>query len=154
VAEESHGGSRRPHMYRHPDEECDRILGDYSVEDKLEDVSRGVRVAGVDSVKAGRRGAIMTNREVLLRLSVNKHDHLAVTSLHDNNAEIIRTTVVRYFGTGTVADKVKFALMRRMADHARLYQDPEDPDAWLARCVDTQCDRLRNEAIRDEADKN
>jgi hypothetical protein len=44
--------------------------------------------------------------------------------------------------------------MRRMADHARLYQDPEDPDAWLARCVDTQCDRLRNEAIRDEADKN
>jgi len=96
----------------------------------------------------------MTNREVLLRLSVNKHDHLAVTSLHDNNAEIIRTAVIRYFGTGTVADKIKFALMRRMADHARLYQDPEDPDAWLARCVDTQCDRLRNEAIRDEADKN
>jgi len=96
----------------------------------------------------------MTNREVLLRLSVNKHDHLAVTSLHDNNADIIRATVMRYFGTGMVADKVKFALMRRMADHARLYQDPEDPDAWLARCVDTQCDRLRNEAIRDEADGN
>jgi hypothetical protein len=96
----------------------------------------------------------MTNREVLLRLSVNKHDHLAVTSLHDNNAEIIRTTVIRYFGTGTVADKVKRALMQRMADHARLYQDPEDPDAWLARCVNTECDRLRNEAIRDEADGN
>jgi len=96
----------------------------------------------------------MTNREVLLRLSVNKHDRLAVTSLHDNNAGIIRTTVMRYFGTGAVPDKIERALMQRMADHARLYQDPEDPDAWLARCVDTQCDRLRNEAIRDEADKN
>jgi hypothetical protein len=32
--------------------------------------------------------------------------------------------------------------------------DPEDPDAWLARCVNTECDRLRNEAIRDEADGN
>ena len=96
----------------------------------------------------------MTNREVLLRLSVNKHDHLAVTSLHDNNADIIRATVMRYFGTGAVPDKIERALMQRMADHARLYQDPEDPDAWLARCVDTLCDRLRNEAIRDEADRN
>jgi predicted RNA polymerase sigma factor len=96
----------------------------------------------------------MTNHEVLLRLSVDKHDHLAVMSLHDNNAEIIRTTLIRYFGTSTIADNVECALMQRMADHARSYQDPEDPDAWLARCVNTECDRLRNEAIRDEADRD
>ena len=94
----------------------------------------------------------MTNHEVLLRLSVDKHDHLAVMSLHDNNAEIIRTTLIRYFGKATVRNNVECALMQRMADHARLYEDPEDPDAWLARCVNTECDRLRNEAIRDEAD--
>jgi hypothetical protein len=44
----------------------------------------------------------MTNREALMRLSVDKNDHIAVTLLHDNNAHIIRTTVVRYFGTGTI----------------------------------------------------
>jgi hypothetical protein len=96
----------------------------------------------------------MTNHEVLLRLSVNKHDHSAVTSLHDNNAEIIRKTVIRYFGTGTVADNAECALMHRMADHARLYERSEDPDAWLARCAHTECDRLRNEAIRDKADRD
>jgi hypothetical protein len=96
----------------------------------------------------------MTNREAIQRLSVNKHDHLAVMSLHDNNAEIIRTTVGRYFGTGTTAEKAESALMQRMADHARLYEHSEDPDAWLARCANTECDRLRNEAIRDKADED
>jgi hypothetical protein len=96
----------------------------------------------------------MTNHEVLLRLSVNKHDNGAVTSLHDNNAEIIRTTVIRYFGTGTRADNVECALMQRMAEQARSYERSEDPDVWLARCANTECDRLRNEAIRDKADKD
>ena len=131
MAEESDGGRRRSHMYRQPDEECDRVLGDYSVEDKLKDVSRGICVASVDSVKAGCFG-VMTNHEALLRLSVDKNDHLAVTSLHENNAEIIRTTVMRYFGSGTAAENVEFELMKRMADHARLYEDSEDLDVWLA----------------------
>jgi len=91
----------------------------------------------------------MTNHEVLLRLSVNQHDYIAVASLRHNNAEIIRTTVIRYFGTGTVPDNVEGTLMQRMAGHARSYERSEDPDAWLARCANTECDRLRNEAIRD-----
>src|SRR5580692_4599453 len=103
-------------------EERDGVLGDHSMEDKLEDVSRCIRVARVDSVKAGYVG-IMTNHEVLLKLSVDKNDHLAVTSLLENNAEIIRMTVVRYFGTGTFAEGMEFALLERMADHARLYED-------------------------------
>jgi hypothetical protein len=107
----------------------------------------------VDYVKATRSGAIVTNHEVLLRLSVNQHDLMAVASLHDNNAKIIRTTVIRYFGTGTVPDNVEGALMQRMADHARLYERSEDPDAWLARCANTECDRMRNEAIRDKANR-
>jgi len=41
-----------------------------------------------------------------------------------------------------------------MADHARSYERSEDPDAWLARCANTECDRLRNEAIRDKANKD
>jgi hypothetical protein len=96
----------------------------------------------------------MTNHEALLRLSVDKNDRLAVTSLHENNAEIIRTTVKRYFGSGTAAEDVEFALMKRMAEHARLYEDSEDLDVWLARCANTECDRLRNEAIRDKANRD
>ena len=96
----------------------------------------------------------MTNHEVLLRLSVNQHDHMAVESLYDNNSIIIRTTVIRYFGTGTVPDNLEGTLMQRMADRARLYERSEDPDAWLARCANTECDRLRNEAIRDKANRD
>jgi hypothetical protein len=95
----------------------------------------------------------MTNHEALLRLSINKNDHLAVTSLHDNNAETIRIAIMRYFGAGTVAENVEAALMRRVADHARLYEGSENADAWLTRCANTECDRLRNERIRDKADR-
>ena len=96
----------------------------------------------------------MTNREAIQRLSVNKYDRLAVRSLHENNAGIIRAAIGRYFGAGPVADKAESALMQRVADHARLYEHPEDPDAWLARCANTECDRLRNEAIWQKADKD
>lgn len=96
----------------------------------------------------------MTNHEALSRLSVDKNDHLAVTSLHENNAEIIRTTVRRYFGSGMAAENVEFELMKRMAAHARLYENSEDLDVWLARCANTKCDRLRNEAIRDKANRD
>jgi len=93
----------------------------------------------------------MTNHEALLRLAVNKNDHLAVTSLRENNTEIIHTTVIRYFGTGAIAENLEIALMKRLADHARLYEGSEDPDVWLAHCADSECDRLRNEAIREKA---
>jgi hypothetical protein len=96
----------------------------------------------------------MTNREAIQRLAVNKHDPVAVISLHDNNAAIIRAAIARYFGAGPVADKAERALMKRMAAHARLYEHPEDLDAWLTRCANTECDRLRNEAIWEKADKD
>ena len=44
--------------------------------------------------------------------------------------------------------------MQRLADHARLYEDSEDPEAWLARCTNTECDRLRNEAVHDKANRD
>ena len=93
----------------------------------------------------------MTNREAILRLSVNTGDGLAITSLHDNNTDVIRGAVTRYFGVGAVADKAERLLMQRMATHARSYEHQENPDEWLARCVNVECDRLRNEAIHDKA---
>jgi hypothetical protein len=52
---------------------------------------------------------------------------------------------------GPVADKAERVLMQRMADQARSYELQENPDHWLARCVNTECDRLRNEGIHDKA---
>ncbi len=95
----------------------------------------------------------MTNREAILRLSVNTGDGLAISSLHDNNTTIIRSVVRRYFGAGTVADKAEGLLMRRMADDARSYDRRENADEWLARSANVQCDRLRNEAIHDKANR-
>jgi hypothetical protein len=96
----------------------------------------------------------MTNREAIERLSVNKDDYIAVTSLHDNNVAIIRTVITRYFGTGPTAVKAESALMERMADSARSYEPQESPVKWLTRCADTECDRLRNEAIYEKANRD
>jgi ribosomal protein S13 len=96
----------------------------------------------------------MTNREAIERLSVNKDDHIAVTSLHDNNVAIIRTVITRYFGAGPTADKAESALMERVADSARSYEPQESPIKWLTRCADTECDRLRNEAIYEKANRD
>ncbi len=96
----------------------------------------------------------MTNREAILRLSVNTGDGLAMTSLRDNNAKAIRAAVTRYFGAGPVADKAERVLMQRMGDHARSYEQQENAEDWLARCVNTECDRLRNEGIHDKANRD
>ena len=96
----------------------------------------------------------MTNREAILRLSVNTGDGLAITSPRDNNAKAIRAAVTRYFGAGPVADKAERVLMQRMADHARSYEQQENAEDWLARCVNTECDRLRNEGIHDKANRD
>jgi hypothetical protein len=96
----------------------------------------------------------MTNREAILRLSVNTGDGLAMTSLHDNNTKAIRAAVTRYFGVGPRADKAESVIMQRMADHARSYEQQENPEEWLAKCVNTECDRLRNEGIHDKANRD
>jgi hypothetical protein len=96
----------------------------------------------------------MTNLEAILRLSVNRGDGLAMTSLRDNNAQAIRAAVTRYFGVGPRADKAESVIMQRMADHARSYERQENAEEWLAKCVNTECDRLRNEGIHDKANRD
>jgi hypothetical protein len=93
----------------------------------------------------------MTNREAIERLSANTGDGTAMTSLRVNNAEVIRAVITRYFGAGPVADKAEGVLVQRMADRARSYDHQENPEEWIAKCANTECDRLRNEAIHDKA---
>lgn len=93
----------------------------------------------------------MTNREAILRLSVNTGDVSAMTSLHDNNSELICVAVTRYFGSGPVASRAESVLMQRIADRARSYDHQENPDKWFARYANIECDRLRNEGIHDKA---
>jgi hypothetical protein len=96
----------------------------------------------------------MTNREAILRLSVNTGDALAITSLRTNNADVIRGAITRYFGSGPVANKAECLLMERMASHARTYEHLENPDEWFAKFANQECDRLRNEAIHDKANSD
>jgi hypothetical protein len=93
----------------------------------------------------------MTNREAILRLSIDTGDAVAITSLHKNNAEVIRGAITRYFGVGPAADEAERLLMERMASNARSYEHLENPDEWFARCANRECDRLRNEAIHNKA---
>ena len=96
----------------------------------------------------------MTNREAILRLSVDTGDALAITSLRTNNADVIRGAITRYFGAGPVANKAECLLMERMASQARFYEHLENPDEWFAKFANQECDRLRNEAIHDKANSD
>lgn len=93
----------------------------------------------------------MTNREAILRLSRDSGDGPAMTSLRDNNVEILHATITRYFGAGPVAEKAEGALVVRVASRARSYEHQENPDEWLLNCANIECDRMRNEAIHDKA---
>ena len=96
----------------------------------------------------------MTTLEAILRLSVDAGDSSAMSSLRDNNAAFIRAAVTRYFGSGPLADQAERSLMLRMADRARSYDHQENLDQWFARCANIECDRLRNEAIHDQANSD
>jgi hypothetical protein len=96
----------------------------------------------------------MTNREAILRLSANTGDAPAMTWLRENNSKVIRGVITRYFGAGPAADKAEGVLMQRMADSARSYEAQENADEWLARCANTECNRLRNEAIHERANRD
>jgi len=96
----------------------------------------------------------MTNREAILRLSVNTGDAVAIASLRGNNADVIRGAITRYFGVGPVAEKAEGLLMQRMANHARSFEPRENPDEWFASCPNKECDRLRNEVIHDKANSD
>ena len=76
-----------------------------------------------------------------------------MTSLCKNNAELIRASVVRYFAAGPVSEKVQPAVLQRVAELARSYHSELDPDQWIAKSVNSECDRLRNEGIQERANK-
>lgn len=95
----------------------------------------------------------MTNRDALLRLSANKNDAPAMTALCQNNAELVRSSIARFFESGAVSENARSVVMQRVADHARSYHTEQEPDQWLTKSLNTECDRLRNEAIQTKANK-
>ena len=100
-----------------------------------------------------RQAASMTNRDALLRLAVDKNDAPAMAALCENNAELLRSSVARYFESGAVSEKAKSIVMQRVAEHARSYHGDQEPDQWLAKSLNSECDRVRNEAIQAKANK-
>ncbi|MHB8501456.1 MAG: hypothetical protein ACYDCG_06220 [Candidatus Acidiferrales bacterium] len=100
-----------------------------------------------------KQAATMSNREALLRLATDKNDALASAALCDNNADSIRAAIARFFATGPVSAKAQPVVMQRVAEHAHSYRPEQDADQWLAKSLDSECDRLRNEGIRERANK-
>jgi hypothetical protein len=106
------------------------------------------------SEPAAAAPATMSNREALLRLAADKDDAPALTWLCEHNAEVVHAAMSRYFGAGPVSEKAQPMVMQRVADHARTYETGDDADQWLAQCVQSECDRLRNETIQEKANKD
>jgi hypothetical protein len=104
-------------------------------------------------ILTSRQAASMTNRDALLRLSTDKNDAPAMAALRENNADTIRAAIARFFESGLVSEKAQSVVMQRVADHARSYHTDQEPDQWLTKSLNTECDRLRNEAIQAKANK-
>ncbi len=100
-----------------------------------------------------RQAASMTNRDALLRLSADKNDAAAMAALRENNAGTIRAAIARFFESGAVSERAQSVVMQRVADHARSYRTDQEPDQWLTKSLNTECDRLRNEDIQAKANK-
>ena len=77
-----------------------------------------------------------------------------MTFLRENNREVIHGIITRYFGAGSAADKAEGVLIQRMAENARSFEPQENAEEWLARRANTECNRLRNEAIHDKANRD
>lgn len=100
-----------------------------------------------------RQAASMTNRDALLRLSTDKNDASAMAALRENNADTIRAAIACFFESGAVSEKAQLVVLQRVADDARSYRTDQEPDQWLTKSLNTECDRLRNEAIQAKANK-
>jgi hypothetical protein len=103
--------------------------------------------------QSSRQATAMTNRDALIRLATDKHDALALTSLCATNADLIRSAIARYFESGTASERVRSVVMQRVAEHARSYHTDQDPDQWLAKSLNCECDRLRIEEIQVKASR-
>src|SRR5260370_11902280 len=88
------------YVHRQHVEYHDCLLDDRAGEDRLEDVPKRPELARVVCVAACR----MTNREAILRLSVNTGDGPAMTSLPHNNPKATSPPIPRYFRVLPVAD--------------------------------------------------
>jgi hypothetical protein len=103
--------------------------------------------------QTSRQAATLSNRDALMRLATDKNDAVALTSLSATNAELIRSAIARYFESGAVSEKAQPVVMQRVAEQARSYHSDQDADQWLAKSLNSECDRLRNEAIQAKANK-
>jgi hypothetical protein len=100
-----------------------------------------------------RQAASMTNRDALLRLSTDKNDAPAMAALRENNADTIRAAIARFFESGAASERAQSVVMERVAEHARSYHTDLEPDQWLTKSLNAECDRVRNEAIQAKANK-
>jgi hypothetical protein len=100
-----------------------------------------------------RQAASMNNRSALVRLAADKNDAVALAALCQNNADILRAAVVRFFESGKVSENALTEVMKRIAELARSYHADQDADQWLAKTLNSECDRLRNEGIQARASK-
>ncbi len=102
---------------------------------------------------AAKQAATMSNRDALLRLAADRHDAPAAAALCENNADSIRAAIARFFATGAVSARAQPLVIQRVVEHARSYRPEQDADQWLAKSLDSECDRLRNEGIQERANK-
>ena len=89
----------------------------------------------------------MTSEEAILRLADNQDDGDALIVIAENNGNVLRAEIGRYFSGRGTCKKTLNTLLGLISWHAKYFTlGYHDVDQWIQHCANSECRRLRNEA--------
>jgi hypothetical protein len=89
----------------------------------------------------------MTSEEAILRLADDQDDGDALIAIAENNGNLLRAEIARYFSGRATCNRMLLRLMGRISWHAKYFAlGYHDANQWIQHCANLECRRLRNEA--------
>ena len=89
----------------------------------------------------------MTSEEAILRLANDPDDGDALIAIAENNGNVLRTEIERYFSGVATYKKTLNTLLGRISRHAKYFAlGYDDANRWIEHCANLECRRLRFEA--------
>ena len=89
----------------------------------------------------------MTNEEAIVRLARDNDDEPAMIAIAENNENMLRAAIGRYFSDEATCAKALNSLLVRISWHAKCFMvGQHDADWWIEHCTQLESRRLWSEA--------
>ena len=89
----------------------------------------------------------MTNEEAILRLARDGDDEPALIAIAENNENVLKAAIVRYFSGRSTCKRALNTLLICISRRTKYFsQGRDDADRWIEHCAQLECRRLQNES--------